>query len=76
MERVSHIVDPEKIDYLISNHVEMDHSGSIPRVMEVCKNATIVTSAPSGVKGLTAHYGNYPYQPVKGGDTLSIGKRQ
>ncbi len=75
LERVSHIVDPEKIDYLISNHVEMDHSGSIPRVMEVCKNATIVTSAPSGVKGLTAHYGNYPYQPVKGGDTLSIGKR-
>ena len=30
LERVSHIVDPEKIDYLISNHVEMDHSGSIP----------------------------------------------
>lgn len=30
LERIREIVDPEKIDYLISNHVEMDHSGAIP----------------------------------------------
>lgn len=75
LERVSKIVDPSKIDYLISNHVEMDHSGAIPRMMKECPNATIVTSAPSGLKGLKAHYGEYHYQTVKGGDTLSLGKR-
>ena len=75
LERVSKIIDPSKIDYLVSNHVEMDHSGAIPEVMKVMKNATIVTSSPSGVKGLTAHFGDYGYMPVKAGDTISLGKR-
>ena len=32
MARVSAIVDPEKISYIISNHVEMDHSGGLIKV--------------------------------------------
>lgn len=76
LARISEIIDPAKIDYLISNHVEMDHSGAIPAFMEVAKNATIVTSDPSGLKGLKAHYGdNFKFQGVKPGDTLSLGKR-
>ena len=59
MQRVSKIVDPAKIDYLISNHVEMDHSGSIPKIMRAAPNAQLITSAPQGIKGLTAHYGDY-----------------
>ena len=73
--RVSDIIDPAKIDYIISNHVEMDHSGALPAVLGYCPNAKIVTSAPHGVKGLTMHYGEYDYQTVKGGDTLKLGKR-
>src|SRR5690554_2784259 len=66
LDRISAIVDPSKIDYIISNHVEMDHSGSIPVVMNVAKNAKLITSAPNGIKGLTAHYGaDFPYQQVK-----------
>lgn len=75
LERISDIIDPGKIDYVIANHVEMDHSGAIPDIRNVCPNAKIFTSAPSGVKGLTAHYGDLDYQPLKGGDELSIGKR-
>lgn len=76
IRRISAIINPEKIDYIVSNHVEMDHSSAIPEVMKVAKNATIVTSAPSGLKGLQAHYGtSYPYMAVKAGDTLNIGKR-
>ena len=33
IENISKIIDPKKIDYVISNHTEMDHSGSLPRVM-------------------------------------------
>lgn len=74
--RISEVVDPEKIDYVISNHVEMDHSGSIPAIMEVAKNAVIVTSSPAGKKGLVSHYGSdYEYMEVKSGDTLKLGKR-
>lgn len=76
IRRISEIIDPEKIDYIVSNHVEMDHSSAIPEVMKVAKNATIVTSAPSGLKGLQAHYGSdYNYMAVKAGETLSLGKR-
>lgn len=76
LDRISAIVDPSKIDYVISNHVEMDHSGSLPVIMNAAKNAELITSAPNGIKGLTAHYGpDYPYREVKAGDTLSLGKR-
>lgn len=76
IDRISNIVDPSKIDYIISNHVEMDHSGAIPEIMKLAPNATIVTSSPQGLKGLTAHYGDkYNYLGVKTGDTLNIGKR-
>lgn len=76
IERISEIVDPSKIDYLISNHVEMDHSGAIPEVMKSMPNAKIVTIAGSGLKGLIAHYGSdFEYMPVKAGEILNIGKR-
>lgn len=75
IERISDIVDPSKIDYLISNHVEMDHSGSLPAIMDLAPDAKIITSDPQGLKGLTAHYGVRDYQAVGTGDTLDIGKR-
>lgn len=75
LSRIRDVIDPARIDYIVSNHVEMDHSGALPAIMEACPNATVITSSPSGVKGLTAHYGDYGYKPVKSGDTLSLGKR-
>ena len=75
LERVSSVVDPKKIDYIISNHVEPDHSGSLPIMAKCCPNAKIVTSAPNGLKGLTGRYGELPYQAVKTGEMLSLGSR-
>ncbi|MBO6209859.1 MAG: FprA family A-type flavoprotein [Schwartzia sp.] len=75
LERISSVVDPAKIDYIISNHVEPDHSGSLPIMAKCCPNAKIVTSAPNGLKGLTGRYGELNYQAVKTGETLSLGKR-
>lgn len=76
LERIADVIDPAKIDYVISNHVEQDHSGAIPAIMAAAPNAKIVTSDPHGLKGLKAHYSEaYEYIPVKTGDTLNIGKR-
>jgi len=75
ISRIKEIVDPSKIDYIISNHVEMDHSGSIQKLLEVAHNAKIITST-KGEKGLRRHYKkDWDFQIVKSGDTLSIGKR-
>ncbi|MCD5407620.1 MAG: FprA family A-type flavoprotein [Desulfotomaculum sp.] len=75
IERISKIVDPAKIDYIVSNHVEMDHSGGLPKLMAVAKNATLFTS-PKGASGLKAHYHqDWNFKVVKSGDSLNIGKR-
>ena len=75
LARISSVVDPAKIDLIISSHVEPDHSGSLREVAELAKNAEIITTNPNGLKGLTARYGNLNYKPVKAGDSISIGKR-
>ena len=75
LARIKEIVDPSKIDYIISNHVEMDHTGSLPKLLQVCPNAKIITST-RGEKGLKRHYKkDWNFQVVRSGDTLNIGKR-
>ncbi len=74
-ERIEKIIDPSKIDYIVSNHVEMDHSGAIPAVMEKAPNATIIAS-PKGVQGLKEHFGDhYNYRAIKDGENISFGER-
>lgn len=75
ISRIRDVIPPEKIDIIISNHVEMDHSGSLPIIKKYCPNASIYTCGPAGIKGLTAHFGTDEYLPVKNGDSISIGKR-
>ena len=74
LERISSVIDPAKIDIIISNHVEPDHSGSISEVLALAKNAVVYTSATGGVKGLNGYYGELPLKAVKTGDTLCTGK--
>ena len=57
VERIKSIIDPAKIDVLICNHIEMDHSGSVPHILELAPNAEVYTSASQGVKELKAFYG-------------------
>ena len=75
LARISSVIDPSKIDVLVCNHVEMDHSGNVPTIKELNPNVRILASAPQGVKGLTAHYHDLGFEGVKTGDTLNIGKR-
>ncbi len=75
-ERIQEIIPLDKIDYLISNHVEMDHSGSLPRIKELAKNATIIATK-RGQAGLTRYFKRqWPFQIVKTGDTLDLGNRK
>jgi flavorubredoxin len=74
LRKISQIIDPDKVDYLVSLHVEMDHAGSIPYMMQHLPHAKLVTSAPAGIKGLEAHFGPLKAQTVKSGDVLSLGQ--
>ena len=71
---ISEIINPEKIDYIIVNHVEMDHSSSLPKMAKIAKNASIFSSA-RGKDALVEHYGPEfsNVQIVKNGDELKLG---
>ncbi|MGZ3591044.1 MAG: FprA family A-type flavoprotein [Thermodesulfobacteriota bacterium] len=73
--RISEIIDPSKIDVVISNHVEMDHSGSLAQIVERIGKPIVITSE-RGQKGLTKHYKkSFNFKTVKSGETFSIGHR-
>jgi len=73
--RIAQVIDPSKIDYVLSNHVETDHSGSIPRIMAAAPRATVLTSK-KGEAGLRRHYkSDWNFKVVGTGDTLDIGSR-
>ena len=50
LARVAEIVDPAKIDYIVSNHVEMDHSGGLPEVISRVQPEKVFCS-PMGKAG-------------------------
>ena len=55
MHRIHNLMDPKKIDYLVVNHLEMDHSGSLPQTVELIQPEKIFTS-PNGAKAMAAHF--------------------
>jgi len=74
IRNISEIVDPKKIDIVVVNHVEPDHSGAIPAIMKLVPNAKVVCSR-QGKTGLEKHYGgNWDYSVVRTGDNLCIGE--
>ncbi len=74
VENIREIVPVEKIDYIISNHVEPDHSGSIGKVAAIAKDAIVFTSV-NGEKGLKAYYGEgWNLKAVKSGERICSGK--
>ena len=76
LDRVSQIVDPQKIDLVISNHTEMDHSGGLPRVMHRIGEDKPLYCSQMGAKHLSMHFPEkWNLKPVENGGQLSIGKR-
>jgi anaerobic nitric oxide reductase flavorubredoxin len=74
-EKIKAIVDPQKIDYMIANHVETDHSGSIPEVMKIVPQAKVYCTA-KGTEGLSKHYfENWDFTTLKTGDELNLGEK-
>ncbi len=72
LSRIQDVVDPAKIDIIISNHAEMDHSGCLPDLIELAKPEKVYAS-PKGVEALRAHFrGELNIVPVKDGDEIRI----
>jgi flavorubredoxin len=76
INNISQIIDPGKIDYLIVNHVEMDHAGSVREVVDLIKPQKVFCS-PMAQKTMLAYNlpADYPFEVVKTGQSLTLGKK-
>ena len=76
MHHIKQLVDPTDIDYLIVNHVEMDHSGSLPEIVDLVKPEKIFCSK-MGLKAIEAHFHpeDWPLEAVENGQTISLGSK-
>ena len=74
LARISSVIDPARIDYIISNHAEMDHTGSLPMMIDQVKPEKVFASI-TGVRVLNEHFRALTQEltPVGDGDTVSLG---
>jgi len=75
-ELLSQLEGIPKLDYVISQHAEQDHSGTIPRVLEKFPDAKLITS--SKAKGMLMDLLQVPekyFITVEDGETLSLGDK-
>ncbi|MDE7287975.1 MAG: MBL fold metallo-hydrolase, partial [Oscillospiraceae bacterium] len=70
MNNIREICDPKEIDYVVFNHTEPDHSGSVDEIIKINPEVVIVGSAAAikNVGGVTN--GQFKSMTVKNGDTL------
>jgi flavorubredoxin len=73
LARIASVIDPSCIDYIISNHSEMDHSGCLPALIDLVKPERVYASA-NGVKILAEHFhSGHEIIAVKDGETITLG---
>ena len=72
--RIKSICDPATIDYIIVNHIEMDHSGTLPEFVRRMPDVPIYCTERAK-EGLARHYDTtgWNIRVVKTGDTLDLG---
>ena len=75
LSRISSVIEPEKIDYIVSNHSEMDHSGSLKAVISEISPEKVFASE-MGTKALKEHFGLEGILPLKSGEKLSLGNME
>ena len=74
--KLRHLLDPEEIDYIICNHTEPDHSGSLKHLLKIAPHATVVGS------GQALNYlsemidGPFKSHKVKDGDVIDLGNKK
>ena len=76
VENLAKQIDLNRIDFVVANHAECDHSGALPELMRRIPDTPIYCTA-NGVKSLKGHYHqDWNFKVVKTGDRLSLGQKE
>jgi flavorubredoxin len=75
-ERIRKVEDPSGLDYVIMNHAEPDHAGSIPHIMSINSKATLITTSKGAKMAQT--FFKVPEDRIKtvvDGDSVDLGNK-
>ncbi len=75
LSNIRELVDPAKIDYIISNHMEPDHTGSLPDLAEIAPNATIIYTPFASKLRYSFYDVPFPEKTVEDLEELSLGTK-
>ncbi len=76
LQNIVALTDLEKVDYVVCNHAEPDHSGGLPRIMAALPNATLVCDKRcKATLGFYFDTSGWKFKIVADGEALSLGKR-
>ena len=75
LKKIEQYVDPRKIDYIVVDHTEPDHAGSVEKFLDYAPNAKIVgsQSAIDFLKEIANK--DFEYIVVNHGDILNLGNK-
>lgn len=73
IENIKSIIDPSKIDYIITQHSEPDHSGSLKQLLKVAPNAVVLLSKPGSMFIRQQLNEEFPHRIVADQETLDLG---
>ena len=74
IEKIRSLANPEDLDYVVMNHAEPDHAGTIPQIMKIAQKAKLVASN-RGAEMAQIYY-HVPLERIKvvaDNDTISLG---
>ncbi len=75
LQKLSSLTDPSEIEYIILNHTEPDHSGSLKHLLKLAPDAVVVGSG-NAIRYLNDMVGaSFKSLVVKDGDTLDLGNK-
>ncbi len=74
-DNIRQILPLEQVDYLIMNHNEPDHSGSVARLLEVCPKLEVLCTAAGKRHLEDIANRTFPCRVVGEGETLDLGGR-
>lgn len=75
LNKVQDVVNPSEIDYIVLNHTEPDHSGSLKHLLKLAPRAKVIGSRQA-IHYLSEMIGEpFEYCYVKDGDTIDLGNK-
>jgi flavorubredoxin len=71
LQKITQLIDPSHINYIILNHMEPDHTGALPQILQAAPNAQVILT-PMALNILKHYYHAEPKTTLIRDDNVTI----